>query len=872
MQALHIVVMALNFLHNDCSYVPLGQIRPLPNPSQRQMISHLARLVKAFGCRGDFPIPACGRRTIHLSARLSELTEFLNRSGAASAPYLHGVDIEGSAVLFDTSVAEELRPYRSLDASRLKLSGKGQWDPTPWLPIELVLAFREPESISIPASPLPGEVPDISREDRSQIIELARKWDSLGLLHLSVNPLPVDSSYQYVRIFNAYKSSEKDRQIGDRRGRNLAEGRIPGASRYLPTGPHLAALEINPSTSSLSVCMTDRSDFYHQLAVSPARAETNKLGPPIPSAALSGTNAYGSLLSRLGLREPREQSGDYLGSHSRARSCLIPEEVNVCFKAILQGDHLGGLVIDDYRPVGLIPASCRALAAAKSAYKAASLSGSDEKDIVELTLLAVLAPLAVSDLSATFGSTIYATDASDTKGGIVSAPCPVEAQRAMWRIDGRKGGYSRLLAKEEALLARCHFYYSDEPGRIASVPSPVRPLAQHWDFIEVCGGVGGVSKQMHNLGFVVGPVLDLSRSKEYDLGDDLVFEWLAHLLQSGTLSSFMVEPPCTTFSPAAYPALRSYTTPFGFDPTEPRTLLGNRLAFRALALLLVGRRTGAIGLLEQPRRSKMAWLRQWRQLLALPKVYETWTASCAFGSPHQKEFRFLSVNGDFHEVHRKCSRDHTHVRIEGSLTKGSAVYTEGLCRALALTFASHLRRTHHAHEAHRLDVGGLESLLVNEAALALPWRTVASWSWRGRSHINILEAAAVYRLLTHVARKGCKVRLVNLVDSHVALSAIGKGRSPSRGLTPILRRIAAVQLAAGLYPVFPFVPTRLNPGDAPTRDYEAGRPYTHYAETINAVAAARPRLRHSGADLLRSFGRYSCKFCRRARGPLIWDL
>ena len=307
-QALHIVVMALNFLHNDCSYVPLGQIRPLPNPSQRQMISHLARLVKAFGCRGDFPIPACGRRTIHLSARLSEPS---SSTGAASAPYLHGVDIEGSAVLFDTSVAEELRPYRSLNASRLKLSGKGQWDPTPWLPIELVLAFREPESISIPASPLPGEVPDISREDRSQIIELARKWDSLGLLHLSVNPLPVDSSYQYVRIFNAYKSSEKDRQIGDRRGRNPAEGRIPGASRYLPTGPHLAALEINPSTSSLSVCMTDRSDFYHQLAVSPARAETNKLGPPIPSAALSRTNAYGSLLSRLGLREPREKSGDY---------------------------------------------------------------------------------------------------------------------------------------------------------------------------------------------------------------------------------------------------------------------------------------------------------------------------------------------------------------------------------------------------------------------------------------------------------------------------------------------------------------------------------------------------------------------------------
>ena len=65
-------------------------------------------------------------------------------------------------------------------------------------------------------------------------------------------------------------------------------------------------------------------------------------------------------------------------------------------------------------------------------------------------------------------------------------------------------------------------------------------------------------------------------SRSLAVRDDLVFEWLAHLLQSGNLSSFMVEPPCATFSPAAYPALRS----LGFDPTEPRTLLGNRLALR----------------------------------------------------------------------------------------------------------------------------------------------------------------------------------------------------------------------------------------------------------------------------------------------------
>lgn len=216
----------------------------------------------------------------------------------------------------------------------------------------------------------------------------------------------------------------------------------------------------------------------------------------------------------------------------------------------------------------------------------------------------------------------------------------------MWRIDGRKGGYSRLLAKEEALLARCHFYYSDEPGRMASVPSPVRPLAQHWDFIEVCGGVGGVSKQMHNLGFVVGPVLG----------------WLISL------------------SPRALP--------LALLPT----LLGNRLAFRALALLLVNRPLRAASPIQDGLASPVAPAPGFAQgLRDLDRLLCFWLATPE-GIP---------VNGDFHEVHRKCSRDHTHARIKGSLTKGSAVYTEGLCRALALTFASHLRRTHHAHEARR---------------------------------------------------------------------------------------------------------------------------------------------------------------------------
>ena len=35
---------------------------------------------------------------------------------------------------------------------------------------------------------------------------------------------------------------------------------------------------------------------------------------------------------------------------------------------------------------------------------------------------------------------------------------------------------------------------------------------------------------------------------------------------------------------------------------------------------------------------------------------------------------------------------------------------------------------------------------------------------------------------------------------------------------PLLRKIAAICLCSGLYPAFHYVPTRLNPGDRPTRD------------------------------------------------------
>ena len=100
--------------------------------------------------------------------------------------------------------------------------------------------------------------------------------------------------------------------------------------------------------------------------------------------------------------------------------------------------------------------------------------------------------------------------------------------------------------------------------------------------------------------------------------------------------------------------------------------------------------------------------------------------------------------------------------------------------------------------------------------LANDWEVQKSWKFKKRSHINILELRAVERLVEDRAKSG-PIRFLNLVDSNVTRCALGKGRSASKAISGVLRRISAVLVAYGLYIVNPFRPTRLNCADDPTR-------------------------------------------------------
>ena len=973
-QAFHVVVMALNFLHADCAFVNLQSLEAIPNEAQMNALANIKGILKAFGnCAGEINVPASGRRSTTLVAMLADLSDFLTKHGLSGSAYESGFDAAlqpREGFVADVSRAEELVPYRPLNPSRLRLSGQAQWSPMEYLEDDLWLPYVEPNVLLWTNEFDHSDLPRLDREDAAMVQQLAKVWDVNGLLHLSPKPIAPEMRPACLRVFNCYKSAVADRQIGDKRGRNQIEAYLPGPSRSLPTGPNLAALEVDPLRQKLSICLSDRKDFYHQFKVSTSRAESNAMWPPLKLADFVGTQAYERLQEahlQKKKKKPREAAGDFLGGPTVSDyGPHLPDEVYACFNSVIQGDHLGveiatqshknmlrsrgllcpeeeltstfpfagrqvlqGLIIDDFFSVSVEEVSSRRprsqaeerFQVAQQAYEEEGLVGSKEKDIIdeecakvagaeldgssftrslglctvaapagkrlglsflslqlaslgattdalhaclvggwtsclmyrrplmaimdkvhsfadlslvnqsdpkvlrlprlvsqEFTLLGILAPLICTDLSAKISPSVFATDASDLKGAIVTAEVDPDLARGLWRTGRKKGGYTRMLTREQALLAKIDAQWEEESPE-EKTERPGKPLALRYHFLEVCGGAGKITKYADKEGLTVGPVIDIDRSPAFDFSLLRILSWLCFMVEGGRLDSFFLAPPCTTFSPAAYPSLRSYACPRGFNPSERRTHLGTTLALRSLALMMVAARTRVTGLLETPRRSKMAWLREWVYFLEAYLADETWLASCNFGSVHQKEFRLLGCNIEINRLNFPCSRDHSHVKIEGRYTRPSATYTDDLAWFFASEIARCVNRKIRVQQADDVDVVGLESVVSNDVSECLPWTLLQDWRWKKKEvHINIKETSAFGRLAYWMAKHSPRSRFTVGLDSFVAISAIVKGRSASYGLCPAIRRIGATLVAGCLYPSLHFFPTRSNKADHPTRN------------------------------------------------------
>jgi hypothetical protein len=141
----------------------------------------------------------------------------------------------------------------------------------------------------------------------------------------------------------------------------------------------------------------------------------------------------------------------------------------------------------------------------------------------------------------------------------------------------------------------------------------------------------------------------------------------------------------------------------------------------------------------------------------------------------------------------------------------------------------HLRamvlKAHHRGTDVRLSTG--EALAENRQEYPYPayrwlWKTQMSWPWRHEQHINILEMAA---FLTHSRRRArmsqCRgKRYLHIVDSKVTANVVAKGRSSSRRLNRLARRLMAVDLATDCYPLVLWTISDWNFSDEASRRFE----------------------------------------------------
>ena len=433
----------------------------------------------------------------------------------------------------------------------------------------------------------------------------------------------------------------------------------------------------------------------------------------------------------------------------------------------------------------------------------------------ELTLLGILAPLAVADIGASFCEKLFATDASLEKGAIVHSEVSHDVAEVLWKSLRSKGGYSKLLSKTQSIFSRSFDFEEPEPPAEETVR---RPMAYRFDFVEVFAGASRVTNAVSSFGHSVCSPIDISFDQEMDVSAVFVIEWLMHLVSNHFVKAVMLEPPCTTFSVMRRPALRSKFVPFGFDVHDPQTKQGTVLAQRALQLLYLCERCGATAILENPWSSKMKFLPSWKALACSPHAVQVRCDSCACGSEHLKSFCFLCVWALTEPISRRCSGDHSHIPVEGSYTKASATYVEPLAFALAQVISNGIRRlTSFLDGIQSISTDGLENQLINKVSLCADWKLDSVWTLKVGSHINLLELSAVVRLASRLVREGKSLRVVVLVDSNVIKCAASKGRSASKALCKMLCRLAALCIVGGLYLVFGFIPTRLNPADDPTR-------------------------------------------------------
>ena len=120
-----------------------------------------------------------------------------------------------------------------------------------------------------------------------------------------------------------------------------------------------------------------------------------------------------------------------------------------------------------------------------------------------------------------------------------------------------------------------------------------------------------------------------------------------------------------------------------------------------------------------------------------------------------KPFTFLAVRLPLKRLARRCRCQSKHVKVEAAYTKASATYTPQLSWELACALFIAMKAKDRLRDIdEEIQVTGLENQLVNQTAQCEKWEPLYAWTFKKKSHINILELSSVLRLVVHLAKEG----------------------------------------------------------------------------------------------------------------------
>ena len=138
--------------------------------------------------------------------------------------------------------------------------------------------------------------------------------------------------------------------------------------------------------------------------------------------------------------------------------------------------------------------------------------------------------------------------------------------------------------------------------------------------------------------------------------------------------------------------------------------------------------------------------------------------------------------------------------------------------------------------------------------------TVLSVRAKHKAHNNILEAEAFLLWLRWLLRTSSRhgVRAICMVDSKVVLGGVTKGRSTSRSLLRVLRKVAALSLGGDLLLRLLYIPTECNPSDPPSRGSRK-RPQSRASRNDNRIVKQTAQKSRFHSRLNKEIERSPCR-------------